>query len=244
VANNYLSFFPELALMDYESFFRQRGATRFARAGDMPCKGCGRCCKEEPRIGLFPSDICRISKALGSSLQDFNDRYLDGIVSIGSVQDEKGNKVNDSHAFGFRLDGGCPFLADGKCGIHTFKPIICKAYPNMVMRTFRGDILKSFVRLHEACSLGDLGDDIYILPDPDIYARLAFGVRVMQIYVERAGSAFDARLVDNLYHKEMAWLKNAKMREEAEADMDDDVIRFVRSVEAAEAKGVRDHLKK
>ena len=42
----------------------------------------------------------------------------------------------------------------------------------------------------------------------------------------------------------MAWLKNAKMREEAEADMDDDVIRFVKSVEAAEAKGVRDHLKK
>ncbi|HEY3273191.1 MAG TPA: YkgJ family cysteine cluster protein [Methanocella sp.] len=229
--------------MDYESFFRQRGATRFASAGNMPCKGCGRCCKEEPKIGLFPSDICRISKALGLTLAEFNDRYLNGIVSIGKVQDERGNKIGDSYAFGFKLDNGCPFLVDDKCSIHSFKPVICKAYPNMVMRTFRGDILKSFVQLHEDCSLRRLEDDVYILPDADIYARLAFGVRVMQIYVERAGSRFDPRLVDNLYHKELAMLKNPGTRSEAEYDMDADVTKFVKSVEAAEAKGIRDHLK-
>jgi Fe-S-cluster containining protein len=230
-------------MMDYESFFQERGAVRFARAGDMPCKGCGRCCKEEPRIGLFPSDVCRISKALKVTLAEFNDRYLDGIVNIGTVRDEKGNKISDSNAFGFKLDNGCPFLVNDKCSIHAFKPIICKAYPNMVMRTFRGDILKSFVQLHEGCSLRELEDDVYILPDVDIYTKLAFGVRVMQIYVERAGSAFDPRLVDNLYHKELAMLKNREMRSEAEHDMDEDVVRFAKSVEAAEAKGIRDHLK-
>lgn len=226
-------------MMDYESYFRLRGAVRFMKAGRMPCKGCGRCCKEEPTIGLFPSDIYRISKALGMTMIEFNDRYLAGIVSIGKVQDEKGNKIADSHAFGLKLDHGCPFQANDKCGIHAFKPVICRAYPNMVMRTFRGDILKSFVRLHEGCSLHDLEDDVYILPDADIYARLAFGVRVMQIYVERAGSTFDPRLVDNLYHKEMAWLKNPRARSEAEADMDEDLLKFVKSVEAAEAKGKR-----
>jgi Fe-S-cluster containining protein len=230
--------------MDYESFFRMRGASRFARAGDMPCKGCGRCCKEERTIGLFPSDIYRISKALKITLAEFNDRYLGGLVSIGAVQDERGNKISDSYAFGFRLDNGCPFLADDKCSIHAFKPVICRAYPNMVMRTFRGDILKSFVQLHEGCSLRDLEDDLYILPDADLYMRLAFGVRVMQIYVERAGNTFNPRLVDNLYHKEIAWLKSPDMRSEAEDDMDEDVIRFVKSVESAEAKGNRDHLKK
>jgi Fe-S-cluster containining protein len=224
-------------MMDYESFFRRRGAARFARAGDMPCKGCGRCCKEEPTIGLFPSDIHRISKALGMTLSEFHDRYLDGIVNIGAVQDDKGNKISDSCAFGFKLDNGCPFLVDDKCSIHAFKPIICKAYPNMVMRTFRGDILKSFVRLHEGCSLRELADDLFILPDAEIYTRLTFGVRVMQIYVERAGNKFDPRLVDNLYHKEVAWLKSPEMRAEAENDMDEDVARFVKSVEAAEAKG-------
>lgn len=223
--------------MDYESFFRMRGASRFIEAGNMPCKGCGRCCREEPRIGLFPSDVYRISKALGMTLSGFNDRYLAGIVSIGSVRDEKGNTKYDSSAFGLKLRNGCPFLADDKCGIHAFKPIICRAYPNMVMRTFRGDILKSFVKLHEDCSLRDLKDDLYILPDADIYTRLAFGVKVMQIYVERAGDAFDARLVDNLAHREMAWLKNLVMVREAEEDMDEDVLRFVKSVEAAEAKG-------
>jgi Fe-S-cluster containining protein len=230
--------------MDYESFFRLRGASRFARAGEMPCKGCGRCCKEERTIGLFPSDICRISRALKITLAEFNDRYLDGIVSIGMVKDERGNKISDSFAFGFRLDNGCPFLIDDKCSIHAFKPVICRAYPNMVMRTFRGDILKSFVQLHEGCSLRDLEDDLYILPNVDIYTRLVFGVRVMQIYVERAGNAFDPRLVDNLYHKEMAWLKNPEMRSKAEEDMDNDVTGFVKSVESAEAKGIRDHLKK
>jgi Fe-S-cluster containining protein len=223
--------------MDYESFFRAHGATRFARAGDMPCKGCGRCCREEPKIGLFPSDIFRISKALGITIAEFNDRYLNGIVDIGSVQDEKGNTVYDSKAFGFNLENGCPFQKDERCSIHEFKPIICRAYPNMVMRTFRGDILKSFVQLHEDCSLRDLEDDVYILPNVDVYTRLAFGVRVMQIYVERAGDRFDARLVDNLAHKEMAWLKNQEMRREAEQDMDEDVLRFVKSVEATEAKG-------
>jgi hypothetical protein len=107
----------------------------------------------------------------------------------------------------------------------------------MVMRTFRGDILKSFVQLHEGCSLRDLEDDLYILPDVDIYTRLAFGVRVMQIYVDRAGSAFDPRLVDNLYHKEVAWLKNEKLRSEIKEDMDADILGFVKSVEAAEARG-------
>jgi hypothetical protein len=97
--------------------------------------------------------------------------------------------------------------------------------------------------LHEGCSLRDLEDDVYILPDVDIYTRLAFGVRVMQIYVDRTGGAFDPRLVDNLYHKELAMLKNREMRSEAEHDMDEDVVRFVKSVEAAEAKGIRDHLK-
>jgi Fe-S-cluster containining protein len=223
--------------MDYESFFRQRGAAQFARAGDMPCKGCGRCCREEPKIGLFPSDIYRISKALKMTMAEFNDRYLDGIVSIGKVQDESGHKIGDSYAFGFKLDNGCPLLVDDKCSIHAIKHIICRAYPNMVMRTFRGDILKSFVQLHEDCSLRELADDLYILPDADIYTRLAFSVRVMQIYVDRASIVFDARLVDNLYHKELAMLKNPEMRSDAEYDMDTDVIKFVMSVEAAEAKG-------
>ena len=229
----------ELVSMDYESFFRMHGASKFARAGNMPCKGCGRCCREEPRIGLFPSDILRISKALGMTLAAFNDRYLNGIISIGSVRDEQGNTKYDSMAFGLKLRDGCPFLADDKCGIHAFKPVICRAYPNMVMRTFRGDILKSFVKLHEGCSLRDLEDDLYILPDTDMYMRLAFGVRVMHIYAERAGNAFDARLVDNLAHKEMAWLRNPDMVREAEADMDEDVARFVKSVEAAEARGIK-----
>lgn len=225
--------------MDFEDFFRARGASRFVKAGDMPCRGCGRCCREEPRIGLFPSDIYRISKALGMTLTDFNNRYLDGIVSIGSVRDARGNTQYDSRAFGLKLRDGCPFLAGDKCGIHAFKPIICRAYPNMVMRTFRGDILKSFVRLHPGCSLRDLDDDVYILPDADTYMRLAFGVEAMQIYFERAGNTFDARLVDNLAHKEMAWLRNPARASEAEAQMDEDVVRFIGSVDAAEAKGTK-----
>ncbi|OPY26036.1 MAG: Flagellin N-methylase [Methanocella sp. PtaU1.Bin125] len=223
--------------MDYESFFRARGASTFIKAGHMPCRGCGRCCREEPCIGLFPSDIFRISKGIGLTLAEFNDRYLDGIVTIGAVRDGKGHTQYDSRAFGLKLRNGCPFLTGDKCGIHAFKPIICRAYPNMVMRTFRGDILKSFVQLHEGCALRDLDDDVYILPDADMYMRLAFGVQAMQIYFERAGNAFDARLVDNLAHKEMAWLRNPGKAGAAEEEMDEDVARFVKSVEAAEAAG-------
>jgi hypothetical protein len=98
--------------MDYESFFRMRGASRFIEAGNMPCKGCGRCCREEPRIGLFPSDVYRISKALGMTMSGFNDRYLAGIVSIGSVRDEKGNTKYDSSAFGLKPGTDAVFADD------------------------------------------------------------------------------------------------------------------------------------
>jgi Fe-S-cluster containining protein len=223
--------------MDYEHFFRERGASAFLKAGEMPCKGCGRCCREERNIGLFPSDIFRISKHLGLTLAEFNERYLDGIASIGQVRDEHGDVVMESRAFRLKLEGGCPFLEGDKCGIHEVKPVICRAYPNMVMRTFRGDILKSFVRLHEGCSLHDLADDVYILPDADVYRRLVIGVRAMDLYYQRAGDTFDARLVDNMYHKEIAWLRDPKIVQSIEHDMDEDVLGFVHRVEAAEADG-------
>lgn len=82
------------------------------------CKCCGLCCKRDPYYAVSLLDIEKISDGLGISPVEFFGRYCSVVMTPG----------------GFRYSAimapeGCPFLKDKLCGIHSFKPIGCRVFP-------------------------------------------------------------------------------------------------------------------
>lgn len=104
------------------------------------CIGCSDCCRGMgSSILLDPMDIWR----LASNLQtDFNS-LLDKYVELGMVD---GLIMPNLKLAG---DGeSCSFLtAEGRCGIHTFRPGICRLFP--LGRIYEENGFKYFLQIHE-----------------------------------------------------------------------------------------------
>ncbi len=85
---------------------------------EFECKCCGLCCKRDPYYAVSILDIGNISRGLGFRPFEFFWRYCSAVMTPG----------------GFRYPAilapeGCPFLKDKICGIHAFKPIGCRVFP-------------------------------------------------------------------------------------------------------------------
>lgn len=93
-----------------------------------PCDECGaRCCKRF-LVAVVPTDVERIAARLRVPSSSFIEAY-------------PAEKCNCVHAPSFWVDGkenyiglrregsGCVFLSDGRCRIHSFKPIVCRTFP-------------------------------------------------------------------------------------------------------------------
>ena len=104
------------------------------------CIGCSDCCRGMgSSILLDPMDIWR----LASNLQtDFNS-LLDKYVELGMVD---GLIMPNLKLAG---DGeSCSFLTgEGRCGIHTFRPGICRLFP--LGRIYEENGFKYFLQIHE-----------------------------------------------------------------------------------------------
>ena len=109
------------------------------------CKCCGLCCRRDPYYAVSLLDIERISDGLGMRPVEFFGRYCSVVMTPG----------------GFRYSAilapeGCPFLRDKICGIHSFKPIACRAFPESSLLPVRE--LKRSVTAIPTCAILGLPD--------------------------------------------------------------------------------------
>ena len=89
------------------------------KIGTNGCAGCSDCCRMDALIVLDPHDIYDLQKATGQGLEGLLGRTVRLEVIDGLIQPV----LN-------MADGVCPYLgADGRCGIHPFRPGICRLYP-------------------------------------------------------------------------------------------------------------------
>lgn len=96
---------------------------------ELDCLNCANCCKSIPPI-LNDNDIRRLSKSLGLSTGDFQNKYV--------RLDEDGDRVMATTP--------CPFLMDDNaCMVYEARPRACRQYPH----TDRAQFVSS-LKLHAA----------------------------------------------------------------------------------------------
>ncbi len=126
---------------------------------EFACKCCGLCCKRDPYYAVSLLDIGRISDGLGLRPDEFFYRYCDVVMTPG----------------GFRYSAilapeGCPFLKDKLCGIHAFKPIGCRVFPESSLLPVRE--LKRSVTAIPTCGILDMPDsDLPLATDYTLMAE-------------------------------------------------------------------------
>jgi len=104
------------------------------------CLGCSECCRGMgSSILLDPMDIWRMTSNLHTDFNSLLDRY----VELGMVD---GLILPNLKLAG---DGeSCSFLsAEGRCGIHSFRPGICRLFP--LGRIYEEEGFKYFLQVHE-----------------------------------------------------------------------------------------------
>lgn len=92
------------------------------RVGCRDCEGCSACCQGMGNsVVLDPYDVWRLERGLGISFSEMIGKQLmlsvvDGLILPSlNMEDET---------------GCCPFLTqEGRCGIHAFRPGICRLFP-------------------------------------------------------------------------------------------------------------------
>ena len=116
-----------------------------ADCGD--CEGCHACCTGMgSSIVLDPLDIVRISRGTGAAFETL----LAGKIELNVVD---GIILPNLKMAG--AEDGCGFLTEeGRCGIHPFRPGICRLFP--LGRYYEENGFKYFIQIHE-CSRQDRG---------------------------------------------------------------------------------------
>jgi uncharacterized protein len=106
------------------------------------CRACGRCCAGKI-IMAGPHEVLGMARLLGISTTDFLTLYTE----------------HGGTTLRFGADGRCVFLkADGGCGVHPRRPLVCRLYPLGRATDGTGD--EKFARFpkEEGCQ-GEFGTD-------------------------------------------------------------------------------------
>lgn len=92
-----------------------------ARLGCNDCEGCSACCRGMGNsVVLDPYDARRLEKGLGMPFASLIGNQVMLSVVDGLVLP----------CINMESTGACPFLTkDGRCGIHSFRPGICRLFP-------------------------------------------------------------------------------------------------------------------
>lgn len=101
---------------------RRYGLNDMVKADCQDCQGCWDCCcGMGSSIVLDPFDVHRLVEGTGLAVEQLLDKHLELGVVDGIILPN------------LRLDGErerCGFLTDeGRCGIHSFRPGICRLFP-------------------------------------------------------------------------------------------------------------------
>lgn len=78
------------------------------------CTDCANCCREVAP-GMGGEDIARLSKVLGISASEFQEKYLAEGQYGGLIIKQK----------------PCPFLKGNRCAYYKFRPEDCRSYPHL-----------------------------------------------------------------------------------------------------------------
>ena len=112
-----------------------------AKIGCGDCNGCSECCRvTEDTIFLDPYDIYSLSAGLSETFATMLDKTIGLTVADGIVTPFLTKKG---------ADGACGFLnAEGRCGIHSFRPGFCRLFP--LGRIYNDDgSFDYFIQVHE-----------------------------------------------------------------------------------------------
>jgi len=106
------------------------------------CKMCGKCCRKRPTpIVLTGLDTFRIAQTMGKPPGEILGKITEYVLGT------------DSHIplliLKERLDGSCSLLRNGKCMVHSNKPIVCAIYPLGRMITYEQHKIQYFRQFGE-----------------------------------------------------------------------------------------------
>lgn len=123
--------------MDAISDGRLYGPDDMVKAG---CRGCSHCCREMGKsIVLDPLDAYRITKGLGCTFDGLLDGHVELNVQEGVILPN------------LKMTGPleqCAFLDKaGRCGIHAFRPGLCRLFP--LGRIYEDGAFQYFLQVHE-----------------------------------------------------------------------------------------------
>lgn len=110
------------------------------------CRQCGKCCHNRDDLILTAYDIFRIAGLLGITPIEVIEKNCEVYIGDNShipvvrVKPKPHNEV-------------CPFLRNGKCSVHTAKPIVCAVFP--LGRAYSSDNEELYFLQNVSC--GDKG---------------------------------------------------------------------------------------
>lgn len=115
-------------------------ASDLVKADCQGCEGCSACCQGMGRsIVLDPWDIAQIEQGTDKSFEELMGGFIelnivDGIILPNLLMDKTTER--------------CNFLdADGRCGVHPFRPGICRLFP--LGRYYEENGFRYFLQIHE-----------------------------------------------------------------------------------------------
>lgn len=119
---------------------------RFYTAGDLVradsggCRGCSACCRGMgASIVLDPYDVFCLCAGLERSFEELLEREIE--LNIADRLILPNLKMTGE-------EESCAFLnAEGRCGIHSFRPGMCRLFP--LGRFYEGDAFRYFLQVHE-----------------------------------------------------------------------------------------------
>lgn len=126
--------------MDEISDGKRYGLNDLVRVGCGDCLGCFACCQGmEDTIVLDPLDIFRLTQGLGKNFEEL----LGEAFTLGMVDGLALPRLKMKGT-----EGRCVFLNEnGRCGIHPFRPGICRLFP--LGRIYEGQSFWYFLQVHE-----------------------------------------------------------------------------------------------
>ncbi|MCD1293458.1 YkgJ family cysteine cluster protein [Methanocella sp. CWC-04] len=142
---------------------------------DFKCRMCGLCCKRQKVVLLTVYDIFRLSGHLGIKPEEFFKKYC--------IKSDKFNEEGRLRIF-LRSQGGCPFLKDNMCSIHSVKPMVCSQNPFYYLESSLA-VYKVFSITQDECIISELPYDTMTKGDTERLIDLEILVNITDEYMER-----------------------------------------------------------
>jgi len=146
------------------------------------CAQCGVCCRTQEVVLLTLADVFRLAGHFGVSPDAFYRRYC--------MRSDRFSEQRLPRIY-LKVEGGCPFLRDGKCSVHEVKPIVCSQSPFYYVESSLA-VLKVLGVVVPGCSVERLRYDTVVRGDRERLADMEIEVNATDEYMA-ACRKFDGR---------------------------------------------------